>query len=50
LQTQFWQNQARSQLLRFGGENKFLGKDFYFYHMFKTIYFVQENLGDHKKE
>jgi len=25
LQTQFWQNQALDQVLRFGGENTFLG-------------------------
>ena len=37
LQTQFWQNQVRSQVLRFGGQNKFLwGKYFNFYHIFKT--------------
>jgi len=35
--------QARSQVLRFGGKNKFLGgKDFCFYYMFK-IHFSGHN-------
>jgi len=44
LQAQFWQNQARSQVLRFGGANKILwGKHFNFYHMFET------NFSEHNK-
>jgi len=44
VQTRFWQNQARSQVLRFG-ESKYIfrGKDFCFYHMFET------NSSDHNK-
>jgi len=41
LQTQFWQNQARSQVLMlWRGQNKFLGgKDFCFYYMLKNKFF-----------
>jgi len=40
MQTQFWQNQARSQVLKFGGQNTFSGeKDFNIYRMFETNFF-----------
>jgi len=44
LQTQYWQNQACSQVLRFGGAKYILwGKDFNIYHMFET------NFSEHNK-
>jgi len=43
-QTQFWQNQARNQVLRFGRETAFLwAEDFCVFHMFKT------NFSEHNK-
>jgi len=34
-----------------GWQNEFLGgKDFYFYHTFKTFFRAQQNLGGHKKD
>jgi len=50
LQTQFWQNQARSQSLRFGAQNTFLGGKVCFYHMFKTIFSEHNKILGHKKD
>jgi len=44
MQTQFWQNQPRSQVLKFRRKNTFLwGKDFNFCHIFET------NFSEHNK-
>ena len=51
LQTQFWQNQARSQVLRFVGQNTSLwGKDFNFYHMLTQMFLSITKFGGHKKD
>ena len=50
LQTQFEQNQACSQVLRFGGEKYiFTGKDFNIYHMFETNFSEHNKIWGHKK-
>jgi len=44
-----WQNQARSQVLTFGGKIHFWGKDFHFFHMFKTHFSEHNKIGGPKK-
>ena len=44
-----WQNQARSQVLTFGGKIHFCGKDFHFFHMFKTHFSEHNKIGGPKK-
>jgi len=48
LQKQLWQNQVRSQVLMFGGQNAFSGgNDSCFYHMFKKIFSEHDKIcGD----
>jgi len=51
LQTQFGQNQARSQVLRFRGPKYiFMGERFLFYHMFETNFSGHDKIWGHKKD
>jgi len=50
LQTQFWQNQARRQVLKFRGEKYIFKEKDFFYHMFKTNVSEHDKICGHKKD